>query len=1272
MHIQHIEIDNFKSFHGKTVIPFRRGFTTVSGPNGSGKSNIVDGILFCLGLSSSRTMRAEKLTDLINNSSRRREASVTITFNKGGQELPDSVLEGSFSEDETQKEKTLALLAYLESSDLLTVARRIKASASNYTSTYYLNGKPTTLGEIHDVLALYNVSPGCYNVMMQGDVAAIVNMSAVERRKIVDELAGVADYDRKIEQALKEIATTADNIERHEILLGEIKGRLAELEGEKDKALAYQALRQQVQAFETQLEVVKLKSLMTQLASHQDALAHAKTAREEAQVRLKTLNAQIKEVTTELKRLAEEIRQQGEAQYEALHDQMEEIYSQQARKEEMCRGLGQRIEETTALMAKLEREKEHIQGWLSDTATEIDVYNVQEKELTALFNTQKKRLDTANAQIERLSSEDAELVEARQHLRRQAEALEDEVASLHREQLGVDSEIARLRDDLARQEQGMLSFTTRKQSVEKRQAHIVDEFQVLTEEKERLQTWVNQAMGDKATLVASLNKVNQALFQRRERLATLEAQRNAYEEVNHSRSVKSILEADLPGVHGTLAMLASVESTYETALEIALGGRMQNLIVDDENVAKQGIQVLQQTRAGRATFLPLTRIKPSLANTNRSPQGAGILDFAINLIDYDARYDAVFRFALGDTLVVRDIEAAKPLMNRFRMVTLDGALLEKTGAMTGGTQFQGRSAKSGFGGGNKDSQSDVDISNLRHDVQRLSEEKQKGEAHLQKLESALHEKQTSLSVIIPKHSRFEAELDSLKSQLNAMTEEQHALLEQVGTSKKHSPLKERLLEAELSVVSLAERRNVLTIKQAELNVQLLALDAQLSHEELQALKEEMSDAQFQKEAYDAQLRDVQGQLMTKTREVEIRRGSIEEKTEAQLQHAQQQKAWQAEIHTHEADILSLKAQYKGLEAEVDALGAGVKELKVIQETTQKQLIAFEKEKVSVERALQEAEEGIIQRQAHVREQAPQVEALKEQLGKLYPDLDAQLKEDGLNGQDEVTQKITKLQRKMADMEPVNMKAIDEFATVTRRQEELNEKVQTLASERQVLHSRIESYDAMKRQYFMKAFDSVNQQFQSIYAELSDGYGQLVLTSPEDPFQGGLTIEASPRGKKTQRIEAMSGGEKSLTSLAFVFALQRTMPAPFYALDEVDQNLDGINVEKLSNMILRESKHAQFVVVSLRKPMIENSDRTVGVTQRKNGISKVTGVQLRAVLQALEGESASNHIQTEGSTEALLVHEELDAPIKEMQASHEEGRLTSAKRAGRSRPAKVLN
>lgn len=1240
MHIQQIEIDNFKSFHGKTTIPFKRGFTTVSGPNGSGKSNIVDSILFCLGLSSSRTMRAEKLTDLINNSSRRREASVTITFNKRGDELPNSVLEGSFSEDESHKEKTLALLTALESSDLLAVARRIKASANNYTSTYYLNGKPSTLGEIHEVLALYNVSPGCYNVMMQGDVAAIVNMSPVERRKIVDELAGVADYDRKIEQALKEISTTSENIERNNILLGEIKMRLAELEGEKDKALAYQALREQVQGFEQQLEVVKLKHLQTQLLTHQNALEEVKSKRLQTQADLKTLNQSIQTTTQELQRIAEEIRVQGEAQYESLHAKMEELYSQQARKEEMARGLEIRIKEADASIQQLERHKEQIEAWLVDAETQVQVFQTQEAELQALFDEQKNRLDVANAKVEALSSQDSELLEERQALRRQLEALEDALAQSHRDELGLESELLRLQDDASRQAQGTLALTTKKQSVEKRHDVIRQDLTQMTQEKSELETWVSQALGDRASLVANLNKVNQALFQKRERLATAEAQRNAYEEVNHSRSVKTILDADLAGVHGSLASLASVEVAYETALEIALGGRMQNVIVDDENVAKRGIQILQDQRAGRVTFLPMTRIKAGFSNTNNPPQGAGVIDFAINLVDYDNEYDTVFRFALGDTLIVRDIEAAKPYLNRFRMVTLDGALLEKSGAMTGGSRQVNRSGKSGFGGGVKESSLDVEISNLRHEVQRYTEEKQKSETHLQKLEQRLHEKQEALNTIIPRYSRFEAELENLSQQLEEVNSELKALHSHTPETPEGEGFQNRLQQIEAEINTLKEKRHQVQAEQSRVQASLANLDAQLSHDELQSLKEEINEAQFQKEAYDAQLRDVQGQLIAKTREMEIRLTTIEEKTEQQTQLKQQQGAWQAEIQTHLQDVQTLKADYKAVEAEVEALGAGVKALKIEQDATQKELLGFEKEKVALERRLEEAEERMIQTQAQVRALAPQVQDLREALLQVHPDLEERLASADLQAPDAVLQKISKLQRQMADMEPVNMKAISEFETVSKRQAELDEKVQTLDSEQQLLKARIEGYEAMKRDYFMKAFNSVNQQFQSIYAELSDGYGQLILTSPDDPFLGGLTIEASPRGKKTQRIEAMSGGEKSLTSLAFVFALQRTMPAPFYALDEVDQNLDGINVEKLSNMVLRESKSAQFVVVSLRKPMIDNSDRTVGVTQRKNGISKVTGIQLRP--DAVEAESST---QRSNTLEEKPLNEETVNPVK---------------------------
>jgi chromosome segregation protein len=1210
MHIQHLEIDNFKSFHGKTVIPFRRGFTTVSGPNGSGKSNIVDGILFCLGLSTSRTMRAEKLTDLINNTSRRREAQVTITFNKGNQELPEALLEQSFSENDEEKAKALALLENLKSGDTLRVSRRIKASANNYTSTYYMNEKPSTLGEIHEVLALYNVSPGCYNVMMQGDVAAIVNMSGMERRRIIDELAGVADYDRKIEQASREISTAGETIDRNELLLSEINTRLSELEGEKEKALAYKALRERVQALEVQAEVAKLKSLALEVKNKESQLENARETRLNAQAQLKEHALVLKALNTELQALADEIKTQGEARYMELHAEMEHLNTQKARKDEMIRGLEARTTDANTQHEKLERDKEQILAWLENAQADMGIFDTQVNELEGLHDTQKKRVDVANQQLDALSTQDAEVLEQRQALRQQLETVEDALSTVRREQLDLEAESVRLGEDNSRHEQGLLSFKTREHALQKRRNTIQQEANVMVEQKAALEAWLHTATGDMALLNSNLKRVNHALFQSKEALATQEARRSAYEEVNHSRSIKTILEANLPGVHGTLAMLATCHDDYELALETALGARMQHVIVEDDDVARKGIQLLQDKRAGRATFLPMNRIKPSFAKTDTLPSGNGIIDFAINLLEFDTEFETIYRFALADTLIIETMNAAKPLMNRFRMITLDGALFEKSGAMTGGSVFQNRSRQGGFGAGVKDSQLDVEIANLRHDVARLEDDKRQSEQRLVKLEAQVQPKQRELSELIPLLSRYEAELDAMARQLLELQAETAAVEDVRVHGDSKATMTQRLEELNRLEETLQKKQQQAEAKRTKLQQQLDVLDATLSQQEIQTLKEELNEAQFQREAYDAQLRDVQGQRLARQREMDIRAGLIEGKTTEQDAIVQQQHTWRLEIETLNGNIVELSGQYHELQQEMDSLGQGVKELKAKQDDAQKRLLSGEKEKLQLERQLQESDERIIHIQAQLRELQPQLEQLMHTLSARIPNLEEQLSATDSPTEADSIQEVQRLQRKMANLEPVNMKAIDEHASVSKREEELRTKVNTLANERETLNAKIAEYEAMKRLYFMKAFDSVNTQFQHIYAELSDGYGQLVLTDAENPFNGGLTIEASPRGKKTQRIEAMSGGEKSLTSLAFVFALQRTQPAPFYALDEVDQNLDGINVEKLSNMIVREAQAAQFVVVSLRKPMIENSDRTVGVTQRRNGISKVTGIQHR--------------------------------------------------------------
>ncbi len=1211
MFIQQIEIDNFKSFVGKTTIPFKRGFTTVSGPNGSGKSNIVDSVLFCLGLSSSRTMRAEKLTDLINNqSTKRREASVEITFNKGQQDLPDSVLQSALSEDDAQRQHSLDLLKTLDGSEWVRVARRIKETPSGTTSTYYLNGKPSTLTEIHEFLALFNVSPGCYNVMMQGDVSSIVNMSAVERRKIIDELAGVADFDRKIEAALREMTTTSETIDRNHILLGEIDGRLEQLSGEREKALAYQTLKDEQVKLASSVEIVKLKGLNAQFSANQRNLEKAKTQRQEAKDRYAKLESAITATTLELKQVNETIKKQGEDKLLALAQQMEALKAQVGRRQDAIVGLHQRQEETRAELARFDQDFLKLSDWMANNQSEIDLLKQQESELKERVADERKAVDQHQEALNLLESADSQAHVARQALRLQLEAAQDELATLQREHLALKAEQERLSDTQANKQQQLTSLTYKQDQLKTRYTQLSADFETLEDQKNKLESACGQLAGDRQRLQSAFQRTQEHLYKAKQAVATLEAKKMAYEEMSFSRPVEAVLSLGLSGVHGTIAQLATVETDYHTALEMALGGRVQNIVVEDDSIAQAGIRHLQQNRLGRATFLPLNKIKAMVTPRGAAPNYAGVIDYAVNLVSFSAEYATIFAFALGDTLVVESVEAARPLLNKFRMVTLDGSILEKTGAMTGGANqaFRGGN-KTVFGGGSSattGSMQDVELSNLRSEVGQLEAEKSKIEQHLSRIEVDWGKQSGELATVEQQHQRYLAQLEVLEKQLHDQEQELvHAQSATIGTDKTTNGA---TLATQLAAI--IKQETLATQAVEALKQQFTLLEGQASGSQYQETLSLLQEAKFQFETYEADFRHIQHTLKQKEMELEIRQTSSQEKKEAYAAKTAQLGVWDKEIALFYAEIEAVEHQLVGLNEELASMDDEIKAFQADRERLQAVLIDHEKQKHNTERTVQEAEQQLIAIQAQLRELEPQIDHLHAELKTIFDDLETRLADTAFPTLDALNQQIANIQKKMTTLEPVNMLAIAEFDQVATRQQELATKLETLATEKDALANKVHSYEALKLQYFMKAFDSVNKQFKEIYAELSDGHGQLILTNPADPLAGGLSIEASPRGKKTQRIEAMSGGEKSLTSLAFVFSLQRTMPAPFYALDEVDQNLDGINVEKLAKMVQRESETAQFVVVSLRKPMIDNSDRTVGVTQKRNGVSKVTGIQLR--------------------------------------------------------------
>lgn len=1199
MYIEAIEINHFKSFAGTTQIPFKPGFTTISGPNGSGKSNIIDAVLFCLGLSTSRTLRAEKLGDLISNISPRREASVVITFRltEADKEAAKQLAVAEAGEAGPDNAEPIE-----EPADTMTIGRRIReVSKGNFVSTYSLNGRNKTLGEVHAALDRFHISPGCYNVMMQGDVAGIVNMGGVERRKIIDELAGVAEFDRKITQAQMELATTGQTIDHHNILLEEITQRLAELAGEREQALKYQALQQELAGHERELviadymDVIKAESLTREnLAETLTQIEAQGKAQAEANEKLITLQ-------TELDKLETAVHEKGEDEQLALYRQIEAHKATIAGKEESIALLESQQRDTVAQRQALAETIQNQQDTIAALEAEDALLADQLTEAVGLLKQETQRQEATQKELEAASSGADETLAARQRQRQAVEQLEDARADISRQRLDDAAE----RERLAR----LIEETEARQSAAGQKRSTLN--QLLTEQRQQLDS-ANTAMeGNRARLLEAqreLDETRQAVSSRQEQLQQLqrtviqlESRKQAMDEVSFSRAVETVLGARIKGVHGTLAQLASVPPEYAHSLEIAMGGRIQNLVVDNERVAEAGIRMLQENRGGRATFLPLTQLRQQ-GNLPPLPRKAGVVDFALNLIGYDARYEAAFRYALGDTLVVEDIEAAKPLLRQYRMVTLDGSLMEKSGAMTGGASSHQR-PKNVFGG-----QTDVIGAEITEARKRL--ETAQGELEtllngLDRLESEREQLKNALSDGQQNRHRLELQLNTLTTQLESLADETPA------PDQADAMAAERTRLATLDA-ALANADAKLAGLDAELDAErtaLAKLDAQ-GADPLETLRKALDDARYQRDYYDTQRRNLENDRKGKAMERDFAQKAIDDAKARDTELEAKLAGWARKIRDTREEIGLLLGEIDRLQKQTKEIDEELRALQQQRDAARHNVLEHEKSLARLERqiaSLHEQRAALEARQQELSETRREKRWALAEAGQDLDELDARQPED-VAPRDKIDAAIRRVTGKMRALEPVNMRALQTYDEVDARRAQLAEKLETLTSEVKAINARISGYESLKREAFGKSFETVDANFRTIFAELSDGSGQLILTNPDNPFEGGLTIQASPRGKKTQRLEAMSGGEKSLTSLAFIFALQRTQPAPFYALDEVDMNLDGINAEKLASMVGREAENAQFIVVSLRKPMIEKAARTIGVTQRRTGSSKVVGVE----------------------------------------------------------------
>lgn len=1186
MYVKQIELTRFKSFGSTTSMPLLPGFTVISGPNGSGKSNILDAILFALGLSSSRGMRAEKLLDLVHsgslNSHRRVETHVSVTFDLGQGSPPvghgDTHGAGNGAAPPTEWK----------------VSRRLRVSPGRgedpdspaYTSTFYINDVPCTLSELHEQLEAMHIYPNGYNVVLQGDVTSIISMNAKERRQIIDELAGVATFDRKIAQANNKLEAVREQIERFRLIEQELQAQGERLLKESEKAQQYQQLRLHLETLEQQQQVLLWQHLQAQVEQTQDSIQQLLSAQARATTELETLNEHLQQAEATLTELQSRIHALGEEEY--LH-----LQAQIATAEAQLQQAGQQIETWQQEIEQEQHLRQHCQEHLLRLDAELEHLQTEQEQLTQAQGSLQEQQQKAQANLEQsreqlralAQSSDAWVKQQRyltrhvEEIRAQQEPLQQEQIRLQERQRQLERQGQDTQTEIAQIENWLGSHLALTAGLEQSCRQSEAQVQTLAQELSQLQASLELDRATHERLTAELHS-------KQRQLDKLETRRQLLQESLGSRATQAVLGARLPGVLGLVAQLGQVDPQYQLALEIAAGSRLQFVVVEDDTVAVSAVNFLKREKAGRATFLPLNKLQ-----TTRPPSPLklnGLIDYAIRLVRFEDRYRDVFGFVLGSTLVFESLELAQPHIGKHRIVTLEGELLETSGAITGGTSQHRQGIHFSASEHSEVDELRARLEDIEELLKALIPRLQAGQAREKQLTQALLSARQDTLQAQQYLERHQSDCQNQQARLKQL----QGSLAQLHTESQQ--IQQRLDQIQLYLVPLEQRLADLTLKLSQLEGSPVNQHWQQIQQKVQQQESHLAELQQQLTQLERQRQENSTQQQLNRAKVQQQQERLQESEQRQAHLQTQMAQQQASIRQTQEHIASQRQHMSEIEARLAHLRQERDQQEFQVRAQQQQIQRLDWERYNALTQQQEKEALLAQLQT-------QLQAAAQDLPDPLPDLPTNWTLDELQRQKRKTED------KLRSLEPVNMLAITEYEETQVRLTDLSAKLETLNQERTELLLRIENFATLRRQAFLDAFNAVDGHFQTIFAQLSDGDGHLELENPEDPLAGGLTLVAHPKGKPVRRLSSMSGGEKSLTALSFIFALQRFRPSSFYAFDEVDMFLDGANVEKLASMIWQQSRQAQFLVVSLRRPMIEKAERTIGVTQARGAHTQVIGL-----------------------------------------------------------------
>lgn len=1183
MFLKRIELSGFKSFADKTELEFVNGITAVVGPNGSGKSNISDGIKWVLGEQSAKSLRGGKMEDIIFAGSDARRAvnygEVSLTLDNSDGALP---------------------LEYNE----VTVTRRVHRSGD---SEYMINKQACRLKDITELFMDTGIGKEAYSIIGQGRIEEILSTKSEDRRGIFEEASGIVKYKSRKKDAKRKLDDTEQNLLRIHDLVSELEDQVEPLRKQSEVALHFKSLKEQLKSKEISLYVYQIEQL------------HA--AWSESTAKLEQLQAEqlkVSSVVSKHDALLETDRaelREIEAKLEQLHQAMLSI----SEEVEKCESLGELIKERSR---HNEQAKEQVEQSLIAISTRKQAIIAEEEQVELKIKALAEILQQLQAT---LLLEEAKMQGAASGSTTDAEEL------LKGELLEVYSEIAQTKNEMRHLEQLQDASQKRKERLIEEEQKLTDTLRQLEADAYKLEkqiveinnelekqrtkmltegTQARAINGELEQLIATLRQQEQRLDQSISRRDTMKDMQEAMDGFMHG--VKEILKSarrpngQISGVHGAVAELISVPQRLEMAVETALGGAMQHIVMQDERSARQAIAYLKQRQLGRATFLPLDVIKGrQVQETDRRhiTNIDGFVGVAADLIDTEDKYRNIVYSLLGNVLISENLEQANKIASqvqyRYRVVTLEGDVVNAGGSMTGGSQQ--KKGTSLLGRQREIEQLDQEIEVISGAISLLRAKMEDSRKEQALLTQSAEQAREKLEQYRLEEQQQKGELEKLKQEIKFLQDQRAVSSQTVSTHEeeaKQAQLSTTEMEQKLAELMQKEEQLQIAIKEAESSrkqneTEKEHLQGQLTDLKISVAKQQqeltgyedslvrIKDDRRRVEQEERQLIDQQNQFMTNvityTNEKEAQSRQI-----AILREKKQQ-------ITDETDLYRLKRLEKtqGLELGESETKEQRIALRELDEQIRQTDIVLTRKDVELDHTIKKLSEEYQYSYEFAKEQYPPPENITP-----------------------VQDEVKTIKKEITSLGDVNLGAIEEYERVKERYEFLSEQKNDLLDAKAALYQVIKEMDDEMSKRFKSTFDEIRKHFIVVFSKLfGGGRADLILVDTSNILETGIDIVAQPPGKKLQNLQLLSGGERALTAIALLFAILQVKPVPFCVLDEVEAALDEANVSRFAQYLREFSDLTQFIVVTHRKGTMEEADVLYGVTMEEGGVSKLVAVKL---------------------------------------------------------------